>query len=645
MKPLYTFPYLAIAVFLTAAACPGTVHAGCNLIPGTTKTFNAQMGSTNRPYAAPGETLEVQVRPCDTAPAGITADRDGSRRNGHLHLADRPPHAVVLTADASCATNIDAKLAACAAQLGGGVAICMPAAQSGLAIVDRNGVNALSFRFPDTDARCSAATTTDCRASATPIAPADDDCDPDNDDHTLSGAATIAVTAPGDALAVSARDATLRRPDRPDRLRRRLLRQRRRLRHAGSARHLSALHRAAATERLSRPTASTRSGRALPTRWPSCAWRSTPPAICSCRSTGRESWCPGPIPIPRILHSRIRSPIGPFSVPDHVFVGSFTPEGGKLPPIFEPVIDPTPMDPNVVTLFGSVDAPYTILRIGRRHGTCAGGVNDTQRCSTNDDCPGGTCPTTCVGDPTMQCATDGDCGGNAPCGQLFDVSGLAFNGGPLVLERPFTGQGICQDDGMTCGGDCSITNPCVNFALEAQTPVTLDSLVNQTDEARALVSSESVTLQDINGDNTPNSGLVVTLRDRDTETIQNIGHDAACRRVPRRVAGTRGLPGHRSALCVPGRRPRRRTSWRFSNAKKASSSAWPTTTTIGPTASCASSSSPTSRSRARSIRRARSPARSRSTGAASSSPTATSSSAARKRRWRNRRMTTSARCP
>jgi hypothetical protein len=38
---------------------------------------------------------------------------------------------------------------------------------------------------------------------------------------------------------------------------------------------------------------------------------------------------------------------------------------------------------------------------------------------------------------------------------------------------------------MTCGADCDISGPCVNFAMQAQTPVTLDSLANQTDEARA----------------------------------------------------------------------------------------------------------------------------------------------------------------
>src|SRR6476646_7285945 len=47
-------------------------EAGCNLIPGTAKTFNAELGATNRPYAAPGEPLEIALRQCD--PTALTAN-------------------------------------------------------------------------------------------------------------------------------------------------------------------------------------------------------------------------------------------------------------------------------------------------------------------------------------------------------------------------------------------------------------------------------------------------------------------------------------------------------------------------------------------------------------------------------------------
>src|SRR5262245_41757552 len=142
---------LGLAALLAASE---PAHAGCNLIPGTAKIFNAASGATNRPFAAPGETVEVRVRPCDASP-GL-----GSLATDHVVTVvftppSGPKNAVVLTADGSCATNIDAKLSACAGQLGGGAAICVPAAQSDLALVNHNGVDFLRFRFPDTDAKCA----------------------------------------------------------------------------------------------------------------------------------------------------------------------------------------------------------------------------------------------------------------------------------------------------------------------------------------------------------------------------------------------------------------------------------------------------------------------------------------------------------
>jgi hypothetical protein len=76
------------------------------------------------------------------------------------------------------------------------------------------------------------------------------------------------------------------------------------------------------------------------------------------------------VPVPRLVRTRIKPPL-PFRVPDQVFVGSFTPEGGKLPPVFEPQTDPT-ADPEVVTLFGSADAPSAAAtastpRLRQRH--------------------------------------------------------------------------------------------------------------------------------------------------------------------------------------------------------------------------------------------------------------------------------------
>src|SRR5262249_7868730 len=41
------------------------------------------------------------------------------------------------------------------------------------------------------------------------------------------------------------------------------------------------------------------------------------------------------VPVPRLIHAAIQSPL-PFATPAQVFLGSYTPEGAKLPPIFEP---------------------------------------------------------------------------------------------------------------------------------------------------------------------------------------------------------------------------------------------------------------------------------------------------------------------
>ena len=121
--------------------------------------------------------------------------------------------------------------------------------------------------------------------------------------------------------------------------------------------------------------------------------RSTPPATCSSRWAGAACWSrDGGVPVPRLIRTRIASPL-PFAIPDQVFLGSFTPEGGLLPPILEPQLDPTVAAPDVVTFFGSVDAPYTTIRVARRHGTCVGGDADGARCTTSVDCKGGLCET------------------------------------------------------------------------------------------------------------------------------------------------------------------------------------------------------------------------------------------------------------
>jgi hypothetical protein len=184
----------------------------------------------------------------------------------------------------------------------------------------------------------------------------------------------------------------------------------------------------------------------------------------------------GGVPVPRLIRTRIASPL-PFQVPDQVFLHSFTPEGGLLPPILEPQLAPSGAVTDVATFFGSADAPYTTIRVARRHGTCVGGDRNGLRCTTDVDCKGGLCQTSCVDAPATPCTVDANCPSGA-CGRLFDLAALTAGGGPIVLPRAVPQ--FCQiPPHAACAGpgDCpAVGDACVTYAMEAQSPVPLDGL-------------------------------------------------------------------------------------------------------------------------------------------------------------------------
>ena len=67
---------------------------------------------------------------------------------------------------------------------------------------------------------------------------------------------------------------------------------------------------------------------------------------------------------------------------------------------------------------------------------------------------------------------------------------------------------MCVLPGTPCGGD----DRCVNYALQAQTPVPLEGL-QASGTARSFMVNEAVDLHDRNGDG-DTLDTVVTLRDR-----------------------------------------------------------------------------------------------------------------------------------
>ncbi|HVM97957.1 MAG TPA: hypothetical protein VMT89_16300 [Candidatus Acidoferrales bacterium] len=263
---------------------------------------------------------------------------------------------------------------------------------------------------------------------------------------------------------------------------------------------------------------------------------------------------PSSIPEPRTLRTTL-APLVPLRIPGPSFVGSFTPEGGGLDPVFVPLVNP--LSPSTaLTLFGTSDAPYTILRLARRSSLfleCAGGSNDGLPCNGAADCPNGACgPTTCSNGPKVgqACNSDANCGGGEcgastcflganggdPCHGagdcasgiclpgLFEVRALGVAGvGPLVIPRT-GGAGVCQADvdimcpAMSCGGN----GPCVEYALQAQNPVAFESLKTGSDDMFAFTVNEGSDLVDRNGDG-DSTDAVITLRDKTTGASQPLG--------------------------------------------------------------------------------------------------------------------------
>jgi Tol biopolymer transport system component len=243
----------------------------------------------------------------------------------------------------------------------------------------------------------------------------------------------------------------------------------------------------------------------------------------------------------RLMRAQVQFPV-PLALPDQVFLGSFSPEGVRLPPIFEPQQGPAPVLPNTLTLFGSSDTVYSTLRLARRHGTCQ---VSGDRCELEADCPACVtppcCRTSCVGNPATLCTTDGDCGVNGPCGELFDFTAFTASGGPLVLPRE--ADQFCQvAQDTACGSDpvCGGGDTCVSYALEAEQPVVFECPLS-TDLLRGFTVQEAVAATDGNGDGDIGD-LLVTLRDRETGERQALGATPGC--------GLSGTPNGRAVLQV-----------------------------------------------------------------------------------------------
>ena len=518
-------PLLCLVVPLLTTA--RRADAACNLIPGTAKSYDSIVGAANRPFAAPGELLELRMRPCDVASPGFLPTGDDQVVTVVFKAPGGTSRVVVLATDC-----LGVDTATCAATAGVASAVCHTT--PGLATFTdvSAGDLRLRFPFPSTDAEFA----------------------PGGDGRTLSGPAAIAVTPKAAALpcqlatqTCSAQSGLLACVD-----------------------ELYANDGACGTTARN-PVFGHFTALPLPNDFASDCFRDAPPCTASATEVRAAVDQDGNLllpmqwqgvltrdqglPVPRLIRTRLESPL-PLVIPEQTFLDSYSPEGGELPPILEPQLDPTVVDPDVVTVFGSVDAPYTTIRIARHHGTCSGGERDGLRCARDLDCKGGSCATSCVDAPSTLCTLDAECP-SGPCGELFDMTPLVASGGPLVVTRSLplfcqlAPHQDCTGNPAICTG---IGNACVAYAMEAQSPVPLDGLV-ASETTRTFAFRESIDLVDRNGDGDTND-TVVTLRDRSTGVGQPLGATAGCALAPgaegRSVQRVSRPPFRFPALAVEG---------------------------------------------------------------------------------------------
>jgi hypothetical protein len=198
--------------------------------------------------------------------------------------------------------------------------------------------------------------------------------------------------------------------------------------------------------------------------------------------------------------------------------------------------------PNELTLWGSVDGSYSVLKIAprmRENGKlkrCDGGTRDGRPCKNKNSCDGANCVVgaKCDDSSGTPCNHDHQCAPGVACGKkLFSLVDRIHNGvGPAIVSRTPNGDGICDEmpdqvpaDGKRCDG----TPPpcggvCVDLRAEAGSHFTLP-VIPASEQLFASVVDESYVLHDLNGDG-DHADAVVTIRDRTTGVLLTMGEEA-----------------------------------------------------------------------------------------------------------------------
>ena len=506
-------------VVLPHFSVPTASHGACNVIPRAVEQFESALGASNRPFASPGDFVEIALRRTSTSGMGGTV----AAEDLVALFVFSPPAGKKTIVGVGSACVPDA-LSVCESFPEVYEAACVetPADDIRVRVNEAGLPTAVAVRFPSTDELFDGVV----------------------DDRGLTGPVTIAILhkdADGvcELAELSCLESLSSQPqlvacideffENPDRL--------------GGQRdslfpHFTALPKpnnfAALNEDCDfavdpqacdvRATVDTEGNLFLPVDWSGILLE-------------------GPVPIPRLLEAS--SPIRAFDdfngivdesssieIPSQNFIGSFTPEGTRLPPIFEPQVDPT--QPDSIKLFGSADAERTVLHFTRRSpvfGSCQGVLGSNVPCVNDTDCAAddSVCArTVCVGGTAHNelCSGDTECE-DGECGHsLFEFRGrLEGDRGPILIpllaDTIPDEQGVC-DSGSSAGALCPPTicgaGRCVGYQVGSNEPVPLEG-IGGTSDLFVFVRDESIEADgnglDLNGDGDATDS-VLTIRDRKT---------------------------------------------------------------------------------------------------------------------------------
>lgn len=546
MRTLRSFRRHALASVAIAAlrlGHPDRCLATCDVIPGTQQSFRSTLAAADRPFASPGDWIQLTREPgCHAGSPGFATTAAEQVVTVVFQPPAGPRHVAILATD--CAA-LESRRQDCAARPDVASATCFTANRFGqpLDIVASDG-NHLRFRFPDTDPIlriCTGGNDAGRACTDDATCPGGACTGGVNDDLTLTGPVAIAVTSASDALPCALASESC--ADRTDLL--------------ACVDDLFA-DLGTACDPMPHPVFPHFTALPPPNDYQALCTAPSPPCTGTVDDLRFTLDTAGnvllPVGMQGVLVRRNEVPVArllrgsttveafeesgqPLRIPDRAFLGSYSPGGAKLPPIFDPQTDPTAED--ALTLFGTADAPASVVRIARRSPgrlVCAGGANVGLPCNGGADCPDGTCGiATCVGgtNATATCASSSECPGGTCRAGLFDFETRLLAGvGPVVLRAGTCLGGASPLDQCTVDAQCA-PGQCTAFAAVALDPVALDGL-NQSADVNAFVMSEALQDEDLNGDG-DRLDDVVRLTDRATGTLQPIGTSGADGRAVARV--------------------------------------------------------------------------------------------------------------